>query len=69
MLFLAQAKWAVTLLRRYASKNRSRPKREASRCLAGEVASKASAGAEGYLDCAVLLLFAFGSADVVHPPP
>lgn len=59
---------AVGLLGRYAVMSRSRPKREASRCLAGEVASEVGAGVGRVLDCADSLLFAFGAVDGVPLP-
>ena len=59
---------AADLLVHYAVTSRSRPKREASHCLAGEAASEAHAGAGVVLDHAGLLLVAFGAVDVVPLP-
>jgi hypothetical protein len=60
---------AAGLLRRCAAKSRSRPRREASRCLAVGSASKVCAGAGRGRDRAGWCLFVFGAAAVVHLLP
>lgn len=62
--FPGQAKMAVGLLGRCAVTSRSHPKREGSRCLAVELASKAGAGVGRVLDRADSLLLERVAGDV-----
>lgn len=58
----------VDLLGRCAVTSRSRPRREASRCLAVERASKVSAGAGRDFGRAGVALSVFEAADAAHLP-
>jgi hypothetical protein len=67
--FPGQETLAAGLLLRCAVTSRSRPRREASRCLAVELAGKVCAGVGRDPDRVGSFLFVFRGAGAVHLPP